>query len=52
MTTTTKPKTCVHHWVIDPPNGRYSEGVCQKCGQVREFDNFPDTSQWPDKDGE
>ena len=30
---------CAHHWVIAVPNGPISEGVCQRCGQVREFNN-------------
>ena len=31
--------TCAHHWVIDRPNGPMSEGVCQRCGDRREFAN-------------
>ena len=31
--------TCAHHWVIDRPNGPTSEGVCQRCGEKREFSN-------------
>lgn len=35
--------TCVHHWVIDPPEGRASIGTCKKCGTSEEFRNsFPD----------
>ena len=30
---------CAHHWVIAVPNGPISEGVCQRCGHVREFQN-------------
>jgi len=30
---------CAHHWVIAVPNGPISEGVCQRCGQVRQFNN-------------
>jgi hypothetical protein len=30
---------CAHHWVIAVPNGPISEGVCQGCGQVRQFNN-------------
>ena len=30
---------CAHHWVIAVPDGPFSEGVCQRCGQVREFKN-------------
>lgn len=31
--------TCAHHWVIEPPNGPTSEGVCQRCGERRAFTN-------------
>ena len=31
--------TCTHHWVIDRPNGPLSDGVCQRCGERREFTN-------------
>ena len=31
--------TCAHHWVIAAPNGPTSEGVCQRCGERREFAN-------------
>ena len=30
---------CAHHWVIAVPNGPISEGVCQRCGHVRQFEN-------------
>ncbi len=30
---------CAHYWVIAVPNGPISEGVCQRCGHVREFKN-------------
>ena len=30
---------CTHHWVIDRPNGPLSDGVCQRCGERREFTN-------------
>ena len=30
---------CAHYWVIAVPNGPISEGVCQRCGHVREFSN-------------
>lgn len=38
---------CVHHWVIAPQAGPYSEGVCNKCDAVRE--NFP--NGFPDRGG-
>ena len=31
--------TCTHHWVIAAANGPMSEGLCQRCGEEREFAN-------------
>ena len=33
---------CVHHWIIEPIQGRYSIGQCKKCGEIREYDNRVD----------
>ena len=30
---------CTHHWVIESAHGTWSEGVCQRCGEEREFKN-------------
>ncbi|UCC60349.1 MAG: hypothetical protein JSW38_07470 [Dehalococcoidia bacterium] len=30
---------CPHHWLIDPPQGPTSMGICKLCGATREFDN-------------
>ena len=30
---------CRHHWVIEPANGRYSRGKCQKCHETKAFEN-------------
>jgi hypothetical protein len=30
---------CTHYWVIASSNGPLSEGVCQHCGEKREFMN-------------
>jgi len=30
---------CAHHWVIEGPNGPMSDGVCQRCGERRQFTN-------------
>ena len=38
---------CSHHWVIESSNGPLSEGVCQQCGERREFSNSVDTPPWP-----
>ena len=32
--------TCKHHWVIEPPNGPTSKGVCKLCGELKLFDNI------------
>ena len=29
----------IHHWVIEPPDGPTSPGVCRGCGEVRSFQN-------------
>ncbi len=30
---------CSHHWLIEPPKGPTSKGVCKLCGARKEFDN-------------
>jgi hypothetical protein len=30
---------CSHHWLIEPPKGPTSMGVCKLCGARKEFDN-------------
>ena len=37
---------CVHHWVIEPPNGAVSEGHCKACGEKKEFRNSFEYSSW------
>jgi len=37
---------CVHHWVIDPPNGAVSQGSCKSCGEKKEFRNSFEYSSW------
>ena len=34
---------CAHHWMIQPPDGSVSQGVCLKCEEVREFCNYIET---------
>jgi len=31
---------CVHHWIIEPPDGPTSKGVCKICGSIKEFENW------------
>ena len=40
------PKNCVHHWRIESPNGRESQGVCKRCGAVRSFANSNESVMW------
>lgn len=28
---------CVHHWRLEEPHGPTVAGVCQHCGEVRDF---------------
>ena len=38
--------SCVHHWIIDTPNGAFSRGTCRKCRAVRgDFSNGFDSSR-------
>ena len=39
-------KTCVHHWRIESPNGRESEGVCKCCGAKKAFANSNESVMW------
>lgn len=35
---------CVHHWIIEPPNGPVSKGVCKLCGAEKNFENWEGAS--------
>lgn len=37
---------CVHHWVIESPNGRESVGVCRHCQKERTFQNSNEQVMW------
>ncbi len=39
---------CRHHWVIQPATGPVSQGVCQTCGEVRDFMNYVESASWGD----
>ena len=30
---------CIHHWILEPPNGPVTEGICKKCDRIKKFDN-------------
>ncbi len=35
----TKQEECIHHWIIDSPEGPKSYSRCKLCGAVAEFYN-------------
>lgn len=37
---------CVHHWVIEAPNGRESRGKCKICGKAKVFANSTENVMW------
>ena len=39
---------CCHHWVILPADGPVSNGLCQVCGETREFKNYVESATWGD----
>ncbi len=39
-------ETCIHHWIIDPPEGTVSSGYCIKCGEKKDFVNHYSYSTW------
>lgn len=41
-------QTCAHHWVIQPAMGPSSQGVCQICGESRDFQNYVEAASWGD----
>lgn len=38
--------SCQHLWLIESPNGPTSPGVCQLCGEMREFRNSLENGNW------
>lgn len=30
---------CQHHWIIDSAEGPISQGVCQNCHEIKDFQN-------------
>ena len=37
---------CGHHWVIEPADGLFREGACQKCGEVKTFTDYVERHDW------
>ena len=42
-------KDCVHHWMLPPPNGRESLGVCKFCDETKVHYNSTDMTKRPHK---
>ena len=40
--------TCAHHWVIQPAMGPSSPGICQICGETKDFQNYVEAASWGD----
>lgn len=40
---------CVHHWLLEPPTGEMSRGLCRKCGARDVFQNVlvEGGTEWP-----
>ncbi len=43
---TAQSATCVHHWLIEAPNGRESVGRCSRCGTAKSFTNSTEAVMW------
>ena len=41
-------ETCHHHWIIEPPQGPTSSGICKFCSETRTFKNSLGTVEWND----
>ncbi len=39
---------CMHYWVIQPATGPVSPGICQTCGETRDFKNYVEGASWGD----
>ncbi len=42
-----KADSCKHYWLIEPPTGPTSDGVCRLCGEKRAFDNSQSATARP-----
>ena len=32
--------SCIHHWLLESPDGPNSHGRCKLCGEERDFPNW------------
>jgi len=40
METFLEKAACVHHWMCEPPDQKWSKGTCKFCGEERLFLNW------------
>ena len=38
---------CIHHWVLESPNGSECKGKCKKCEEAKVFMNIWETRKRP-----
>jgi len=38
--------TCIHHWLIESPNGKFSLAKCRKCGKYDAMSNYIPEGAW------
>lgn len=39
-------RRCLHHWIIETPQGATSRGHCKRCGMMKRFPNAAEDSIW------
>jgi hypothetical protein len=37
---------CTHTWIINAPSGPVSDGVCETCGDKKQFNNSAEFDSW------
>ncbi len=42
----TTTANCIHHWIIESPAGRESQGTCRNCGKTKNFANSTENVMW------
>ena len=48
LQTKSADQSCQHIWIIQPATGPLSDGVCESCGESKEFQNYIEASTWRD----
>ena len=43
--------TCIHHWVVESPNGKFSLAKCKKCGEYDAMFNSLTEGAWTQTSG-